>query len=75
MVTATRREARCIAYMYGEDVIEPGLIHVMEQWLDQESLDRHFASEHLAAWRRHWPELGITNRDLVAYSVGDPRPT
>lgn len=75
MVTATRREAGCIAYSYGEDVIEPGLIHVLEQWLDQDALDRHFASEHLAEWRCRWAELGITDRDLVAYSVGDPRPT
>jgi quinol monooxygenase YgiN len=67
MVTASRAEDGCIAYAYAEDVLEPGLIHVIERWRDRAALDRHFATEHIAAWRAAWPALGITDRDLTLF--------
>jgi quinol monooxygenase YgiN len=39
------------------------------------ALDRHFASEHIAAWRAAWPELGIGERALQVYGVAEPRDT
>lgn len=73
MVDASRREAGCVEYSYAEDVFDPGLIHVTELWTDQDALDRHFASEHLAVWRATWPDLGIGTRDLRVYEVGMAR--
>lgn len=75
MANASRAEAGCIEYSYAEDVFEPGLIHVKEMWTDQAALDRHFASAHIAAWRAAWPSLGIGDRDLRVYEVGEPRRT
>jgi quinol monooxygenase YgiN len=74
MIEATRGEDGCIHYAYAEDVAEPGLIRVSELWRDRESLARHFASAHLAAWRAAWPRLGISDRSLASYEVGDPEP-
>lgn len=74
MVTASRAESGCVDYCYAEDVLDPGLIHVKEMWRDQEALTRHFASAHIAQWRAAWPELGIGDRNLRVYEVGDPRP-
>lgn len=75
MAAATRREDGCVEYSYAEDVLVPGLIHVKELWSDQAHLDRHFATDHIKAWRAAWPELGIGDRDLRVYEVGDARPT
>ena len=72
MLHASRAEDGCLAYSYAEDVIEPGLIHVSELWRDQAALDRHFASDHIARWRAEWPRLGIGDRDLKVYEVGEP---
>jgi len=74
MVEASRAEAGCEEYFYAEDVLEPGLIHVKERWRDQASLNQHFATGHIATWRAAWPALGITDRALVAYMVGEPSP-
>jgi quinol monooxygenase YgiN len=74
ILSASRAEDGCVAYSYAEDVIEPGLIHVSELWRDQATLDRHFASEHIARWRAEWPGLGIGERHLTVYDVGEPRP-
>lgn len=72
MAEASRAEEGCVEYGYAEDVFVPGLIHVKELWTDQASLDRHFASSHIAEWRAAWPSLGIGDRNLVAYEVGNP---
>lgn len=75
MISASRAEDGCEEYSYAEDVLDAGLIHVKELWRDQAALDRHFVSEHIAAWRSAWPELGIKDRNLRVYDVGDPRKT
>ncbi len=75
MVEASRAEAGCVDYGYAEDVLDPGLIHVKELWTDQAALDRHFATAHIAEWRAAWPSLGIGERDLRLYEVGEPRRT
>ncbi|HEY5412227.1 MAG TPA: putative quinol monooxygenase [Caulobacteraceae bacterium] len=75
MVSATRAELCCAEYFCAEDVLEPGLIHVKEAWSDQIALDEHFASDHISAWRSAWPALGITDRNLRVYEVGEPRST
>ncbi len=75
MVEASRAEPGCLDYGYAEDVFDPGLIHVKERWADQHALDRHFASAHIAEWRAAWPALGIGERQLHLYEIGEARPT
>jgi quinol monooxygenase YgiN len=74
MVAASRAEAGCVAYAYAEDVLEPGLIRVSEVWTDQATLSAHAASAHIKAWRAAWPDLGLHDRQLVAYDAGQSRP-
>jgi quinol monooxygenase YgiN len=74
MVAASRAEDGCLAYAYGEDVLEPGLIRVSEAWRDQAALDAHAQSAHIKAWRTAWSALGLHDRQLVAYDAGAPRP-
>lgn len=75
MAQASRAEDGCVEYGYAEDVFNPGLIHVKELWADQAALDRHFETAHIAEWRACWPSLGIGERDLRLYEVGEPRRT
>lgn len=75
MILASRAEDGCLGYSYAEDILEPGLIHVQETWRDQAALDQHFASSHLATWRAAWSELGVHDRHLIVYDVGEGRKT
>jgi quinol monooxygenase YgiN len=69
MIAASRAEAGCLHYSYGEDVLDPGLIHVTEHWADRASLDAHAASAHIAEWRAAWLALGIGERDLRLFET------
>ncbi|PRD43428.1 antibiotic biosynthesis monooxygenase [Phyllobacterium phragmitis] len=73
MILASRAEDGCVDYRYAEDILQPGLIHVKEMWRDRVSLDRHFTSAHIAEWRAAWPGLGISDRNLKLYEVGEPQ--
>lgn len=74
MITASRSEKGCVEYSYSEDVLEPGLIHVKEIWESRDALRIHFQSGHLKIWRSTWEALGIFDRKLMLYEVGDPEP-
>jgi quinol monooxygenase YgiN len=75
MVEASRAETGCLEYVYAEDLFVPGLIHVKERWANQAALDAHFASEHIQVGRESWAGLGIGDRDLKVYEVGEARKT
>lgn len=74
VVEATRSEAGCLAYSYAEDVIEPGLFRVSEQWESREALAGHFEAPHMKAWQRERADLGLTGRVVTAYEVSGVEP-
>lgn len=47
LVQDTRtRDGGCIRYELVQDVKDPRIITMLEEWEDQESLNRHMAAEH-----------------------------
>ena len=71
VLQATRVEAGCLEYSYAEDVLEPGLIHIKERWTDRAALNEHIKSAHIATWRANGPSLGLGDRNLRLYEVGE----
>jgi quinol monooxygenase YgiN len=69
VIEATRQEDGCLSYAFAEDVLEPGLIHVVEAWRDQAALDAHFGAAHFAAWREANPGLEVSDRHIVVYDA------
>jgi len=74
MVAASRAEDGCFTYAYGQDVLDPTLIHVVERWRDREALKAHGASAHMAEWRAAGADLGLHDRDLKLYDADDGVP-
>ncbi|MFI0848603.1 putative quinol monooxygenase [Mesorhizobium sp. IMUNJ 23232] len=75
MILASRAEHGCLGYAYAVDLLDGGLVHVVEHWRDQAALSAHFSSAHIARWRATWPSLDITDRDLTLHEVGGSRAT
>ncbi len=74
MIEASRAEEGCISYAYSVDVLDHTVIHVTEAWSSREALTAHFLTPHLAEWRAHWDDLGISTRDLKLYESGEGEP-
>lgn len=74
MIAASRAEAGCLHYSYGEDMLDRGLIHVTEHWASREALTAHGVADHIRVWREIWPELGIGERDLTVFEAGNGAP-
>jgi quinol monooxygenase YgiN len=75
MMRLSRAEDGCIEYVYSESLTEPGLIHVFEIWRDEAALHGHHTSAHFLAWRAKRDELGMSDRQMIAHTVTDSRPT
>lgn len=74
VVLATRAEVGCIAYSYAEDVLDPGLIRVFEQWESSAALDAHFETPHMSQWQREREALGLTGRKIAKCEAGAQTP-
>ncbi len=70
VIEATLAEPGCRAYSYAEDVAEPGLFRVMEQWDSREALSAHFATPHMAAWAEQRAALGFFDRRITLHEIG-----
>jgi quinol monooxygenase YgiN len=66
LVTATRQEDGCIVYELFQDVEDPSVLSMIEEWEDKASLDRHMKTEHFV---RIVPMVGkfVTESSLNLY--------
>jgi len=74
MLAGSRAEDGCLRYAYALDVLDDGLVHVVEAWRDRAALDAHFQTPHMARWRASFAALGITDRDLRVYQTDEGTP-
>ena len=67
---ATRKETGCLLYAYGEDVLEPGLIRIVERWQSWAAIAAHSKTPHIKAWADAREAAGGTlERDILAHEV------
>jgi quinol monooxygenase YgiN len=74
MVAASNAEDGCLLYAYSQDLVDPGLVRISEHWRDREALKAHFATPHMAEWRKVIPALGISDRNLMLYEASEGEP-
>jgi len=66
MIVASRAEAGCLSYAYSFDLLQPNLMRVIEVWASEQALREHFATSHMATFRR---DLAATRTRLKAIKV------
>ena len=74
VIAATRAEPGCIVYSFAEDLVEPGLVRIYEEWESREDLARHGRSGHIAAWRDALSKVEVLARDLKIVEVAGTEP-
>jgi len=55
LVSETRKEEGCIYYALHQDIKDPSVVTMLEEWVDEESLNQHGKSKHV---QRIVPALG-----------------
>jgi len=74
MVAATHTEPGCREYVFSPDPDDANRVLLFELWDDQEALDAHFATEHMAEFRREVADIPIAGRDIKKYTISDVGP-
>lgn len=47
LVAETRKEEGCITYALHQDINDPSIVTMLEEWVDEEALNRHGQAEHV----------------------------
>jgi quinol monooxygenase YgiN len=74
VIAASIAEPGCRVYSYAEDVTEPGLFRVYEEWDSRDALDEHFRSAHMREWQAVRETFGFRDRTIAAYEVTGEMP-
>ncbi|WP_374346210.1 putative quinol monooxygenase [Phenylobacterium sp.] len=69
MVTATRAEPGCIDYAFAVDLLDPGLLRIIEKWTDDAALAAHFQTPHMAAFNAALAGTARQGAQVDAYSA------
>jgi quinol monooxygenase YgiN len=57
-----------------EDVLEPGVIRIVERWRDWQALTAHDMAPHVLTWRAALKEIGVVSRNPMAREATNGRP-
>jgi quinol monooxygenase YgiN len=68
-INATLSEPGCTAYTWSLDAMDPGRVHVFEEWTDEESLAHHFAGQPYQSMRAFLQAGGVTRSVSAKYRV------
>ncbi len=74
VLAATRKEDGCIVYSFADDLLQPGLIRIYEEWESREHLTQHQKSPHVAAWHAALRTVEVLGRDLKIIEAGPQEP-
>lgn len=71
MAAASRAEPGCISYEFFADLEDSCRMRVFEEWQNQQALDEHFATEHMAHFRRRLSKVDVRSREIKRYVVAE----
>lgn len=71
VIAASRAEPGCISYAYAQDIGDPELFRVSEEWESRAALDAHFQMPHMSRWREERESLGMSKREIRVITGGE----
>ncbi len=69
MLAPSRVDRGCISYEFCESSSEKGVFFFVEEWLDRESLQNHFETEHFQEFMEYFPSLILGEPIIKIYSI------
>lgn len=69
VIAATRKEEGCELYSFSQDVLQPEVMWINEQWASEAALNRHLQSEHIAHFLAGISDIDFVGADVRKYEV------
>jgi quinol monooxygenase YgiN len=66
---ASRTEEGCLSYRFYEDTELPNEFVFVEEWADQQALERHFATDHIRVFMQAIPGTVTTAPDVKFHTI------
>ena len=74
LMTETRKEKGCVAYVMSGDFEDPGTIRLFEEWESQAAIDAHTQAPHMKKFGSQVGQLGFRGMKLDRYEVSSKGP-
>jgi quinol monooxygenase YgiN len=74
MVLTSRKEDGCYDYAFARDLADPETLILFERWRDQEALQAHMASAHMAEFQKVMAANPPESRDIRMYVTDEGQP-
>ena len=74
MIPQTRAEPGCHAYRFAWDIDDATLIHIHEEWEDEDALAEHMASDHMRTFNKALGAVLAAPPDMRVHEVASTRP-
>ena len=73
VMVETQKEEGCLDYCFTADLIDPGVVHIVEKWESEAHLDSHRQTEHIMTFRRALKPLQVSGLDFTLHEVVSER--
>ena len=73
LMVETRKEDGCLHYCFTADLVDPGVVHIVERWESEAHLDPHMKTEHIKTFGRALKPLTINGLDFTTYEVASEK--
>jgi len=74
MEAASRAEEGCLGYSFSVELSNPSIVHVTEKWANEEALQAHFRSVHMAEFQRQVARHPPAGAEVKFYRVEEITP-
>lgn len=68
MMAETVKEAGCLHYSFAKDLNDAGIVHICERWENEDHLNAHFQTQHMAEFNSAISTINIEGMDVRMYS-------
>lgn len=69
LVEGSRAESGCVGYSMGFDILDDHLLNIFEAFEDEDALEAHRTTGHVAEWEAAATLLGISDLVLSRYEA------
>lgn len=74
MMEKSRAEDGCLDYCFAQDLSDPNRLILFERWRDEQALQAHMRSEHMARFQQTMAANPPIARDLRIYHTDEGQP-